>query len=97
MPISRYSQQVVKTLSGKEVQVFKENIEPASNPEITEIQDDFSRRYLLDWIQAVQNCIRSNAVYQAGFHSDATSNIALGKIIEEFTHLLNQGNHANAS
>ena len=97
LPISRYSQQVVKTLSGKEVEVFKENIEPEANPGITEIQDDFSRRYLLDWIQAVQNCIRSNAVYQAGFHSDATSNIALGKIIEELTHLLNQGNHANAS
>jgi hypothetical protein len=87
----------ITNLSGKEIIIFHDKIEPVKNPEITDIQEDFSRRYLLDWIQAIQYSIRTNAVYQAGIRSDISSNLSLGSILKDLAQLLELGKNIHAS
>ena len=89
--------ETITNLAGKEIRIFQDKIEPINSPEITEIQEDFSRRYLLDWIQAVQFSIRKNAVFQAGIHSDVESNLSLGKILAELDQILDTGKNIHAT
>ncbi len=68
--------------------VFEAPAEATSDVNVSEIQSDFSERYLIDWIQTVQHTIRANAPYQAGFKSDAASNQRLGIILSDMANLL---------
>ncbi len=78
----------VTKLNGEKIQVFEPSKEVMSEPEILDIQTDFSERYLRDWIQALQHSIRSNAAFQAGITSDVESNRQLGRVLDGLATLL---------
>lgn len=87
----------VQTLQGKDRDVF---VQPSSTSDaltVPEMQADFSERYLLDWIQALQHSIRSNAIFQAGIQSDATQNRQLGIVLEQLNNLVGTETLAHAT
>jgi hypothetical protein len=78
----------VTKLNGDRALVFQPMNEVFGEFEVPEVQADFSDRYLMDWIQALQHSIRSNAVFQAGITSDVESNRALGRVLVDLEALL---------
>ena len=78
----------VTKLNGEKIQVFEPSKEVMSEPEILDIQTDFSERYLRDWIQALPYSIPSNAAFQAGITSDVESNRQLGRVLDGLATLL---------
>jgi hypothetical protein len=87
----------VLTLQGKDRDVFTDSPSDLQTVTVPEIQTDFSERYLLDWIQALQQSIRSNAAFQAGIKSDATQNSQLGIILEQLNVLVSMEIHSHAT
>jgi hypothetical protein len=87
----------VLTLQGKDRDVFSDSPSDLQTVTVPEIQTDFSERYLLDWIQALQQSIRSNAAFQAGIKSDATQNSQLGIILEQLNVLVSMEIHSHAT
>jgi hypothetical protein len=75
-------------LNGKQRHLFKSPIEANSDPVVAEIQPDFSRDYLLDWVVALQHSVCANAPFQAGLQTDAESSRQLGKILEDLKSIL---------
>jgi len=51
--------------------------------EIPEIAEDFSKVYLIEWLQALQFAIRSNAEYMAQEAGDTQSNRELGDLLRQ--------------
>jgi hypothetical protein len=86
----------VLTLQGKDRDVFTDSPSDLQTVTVPEMQTDFSERYLLDWIQALQHSIRSNSVFQAGIKSDATQNRQLGIILEQLNVLVSTETHSHA-
>ena len=87
----------VLTLQDKERVVFANGPSDLNVVSVAEVQTDFSERYLLDWIQALQHTIRSNAVFQSGIKSDATQNKQLGLVLDQLSKLISTEKHADAS
>lgn len=87
----------VLTLQGKERDVFADAPSDLNTVTVAEVQADFSGRYLLDWIQAVQHAIRSNAIFQAGITSDAAQNKQLGMVLDQLSILVSTEEHSHAS
>ena len=74
----------VEALDGKALSIFK----PASDVteiEIPEIAEDFSKVYLIEWLQALQFAIRSNAEYMAQEAGDTQSNRELGDLLRQLS------------
>jgi hypothetical protein len=84
-------------LNGKRSQAFEPISESVNEPELPEIQDEYSERYLKDWIQAMQHSVRINAAFQAGMNSDVESNRQLGLILENFAGLLQREQRLHAT
>jgi hypothetical protein len=84
-------------LNGKRYQAFSVVSESVSEPELPEIQAEYSERYLKDWIQAMQHSVRTNAAFQAGLNSDVESNRKLGLILEGFAGLLQKEQRLHAT
>lgn len=78
----------ITNLSDKPIVIFEPQAETTTDVNVSEAQSDFSERYLIDWIQAVQHSIRANAAYQAGFRSDVASNQRLGTVLSSMENLL---------
>ncbi len=78
----------ITNLSDKPIVIFEPQAETTTDVDVSEAQSDFSERYLIDWIQAVQHSIRANAAYQAGFRSDVASNQRLGTVLSSMENLL---------
>lgn len=85
---TRLSAMPVTKLNGDQALVYEPAHEVLGEPEVPEVQSDFSERYLKDWIQALQHSIRSNAAFQAGITSDVESNRALGRVLDGLAILL---------
>jgi len=84
-------------LNGKHYQAFGVASESVSEPELPEIQTEYSEKYLMDWMQAIQHSVRTNAAFQAGLNSDVESNRQLGLILEGFTGLLQKEQRLHAT
>jgi hypothetical protein len=84
-------------LNGKRYQAFEPISESVNEPELPEIQGEYSERYLKDWIQAMQHSVRINAAFQAGMNSDVESNRQLGLILENFVGLLQKEQRLHAT
>jgi len=87
----------ITTLAGKNRIVFEQTTEIQNEVTISDIQSDFSERYLLDWIQAIQHSVRANAAFQAGIKSDIESNRQLGEILKRISSVLNLETTLNAT
>lgn len=83
-------------LNGDRTLAFEQLQEFLGEPDVPEVQSDFSERYLKDWIQALQHSIRSNAAFQAGITSDVESNRALGRVLDGLETLLSVEASAHA-
>jgi len=86
----------VTKLNGERQVVFEPLNEILGEPDILDVQSDFSERYLKNWIQALQHSIRSNAAFQSGITSDVESNRELGTILGRLEGLLSEGVVVNA-
>lgn len=79
---------VVNMLNGKQREIFINKNDTTNDPELSEIQSNYSERYLYDWILGVQQSIRLNASFQSGIKSDIEKNNQLGKILDQLTNLI---------
>jgi len=86
----------IKTLNGIEKNLFEKPKEISDEVTLSENQTDFSERYLMDWIQAMQHSVRLNAAFQAGIKSDLESNKKLGELLKDISSLLNSESIAYA-
>jgi hypothetical protein len=73
----------VETLSGKQITIFATREQPGNEIIIPERGANFSERYFVDWLNAVQSMIRKNVL--SSFKSDTLlmENRRLGEIIAE--------------
>jgi len=78
--------QHIDTIDGKRISVFAPRNE-ADQIEISEIAEDFSKSYFIDWLQAIQYTVRANADYLAQEAGDTPSNRALGDIVTKLSAL----------
>ena len=86
----------VTKLNGDKALAFTPVDEFLVDPEVPEIQSDFSERYLKDWILALQHSVRSNAAFQSGITSDVDSNRELGRVLDGLEKLLSTEEVTNA-
>lgn len=86
----------IANLKNVETIVFNEPQELLTDPEISEMQSNFSLPYLKDWIQSIQHTIRANAPYQAGITTNIEKNEQLGTTLEALQNLLKLGSTDNA-
>jgi hypothetical protein len=86
----------VTKLNGDKALAFTPVDEFLADPEVPEIQSDFSERYLKDWILALQHSVRSNAAFQSGVTSDVDSNRELGRVLDGLEKLLSTEEVTNA-
>ncbi len=82
---------IVETFDGNRVPVFTPLEEIDIEVDLSEIQNDFSENYFVDWIQAMQFSVRSNAAFGAGIGSNIEDNLKLGKLLLQLREL--QGAH----
>jgi hypothetical protein len=80
----------IESLDGKMLSVFK----PAPDTieiEMPELAEDFSKTYLIEWLQAIQFSIRSNAEYMAQEAGDTQSNRELGQVLSKLAEVIDLG------
>jgi hypothetical protein len=78
--------QQINTFNGNLVSIFAAQPE-VIQIEIPEIAEDFSKTYLIDWLQAVQYSIRMNAEFVSTESGDTASNRELGELLVQLSNV----------
>ena len=86
-PTHRSKPQQIEGFDGKQIMVFEPVPEMLGDMNLPDVQEDFSRKYLLDWMNAMQFTIRSNATFVAGATADLESNRILGALLDRMNTL----------